>query len=93
MGAWTGIAEAQYRFLSRARAMDFRFNGDEEAGMICPACQDRELPCYPCFVVSGASCDAVMTPENGRVLSCSHEICVDCLLQLRGAPITHDGQL
>ena len=34
-----------------------------------------------------------MTPDNGRVLGCSHEICVDCLLQLRGAPITHDGQL
>ena len=34
-----------------------------------------------------------MTPDNGRVLGCSHEICVDCLVQLRGAPITHDGQL
>lgn len=36
---------------------------------------------------------AEMTPGNGRVLSCSHEICADCLLQLRSAPITHDGQL
>ncbi|KAF9649722.1 hypothetical protein BDM02DRAFT_3186073 [Thelephora ganbajun] len=62
------------RFLSRARALDFQFNGDEEAGLVCPACRD------------------LMTPDNGRVLSCSHEICADCLVQLRDAPITHDGQ-
>jgi len=74
-GGWTKIAEVRSRFLSRARAMDFQFSGDEEAGLICPACQDQ------------------MTPDNGRVLGCSHEMCADCLLQLRGAPITHDGQL
>ena len=44
---WAEIVEVQSRFLSRARAMDFQFSGDEEAGLICPACQDRELPCYP----------------------------------------------
>ncbi|KAF9784773.1 SNF2 family N-terminal domain-containing protein [Thelephora terrestris] len=60
------------RFLSRARAQNFC--GDEEAGYICPACQDQ------------------LTPINGRVLGCSHEICTDCVLQLRSAPITHDGQ-
>lgn len=37
--------------------------------------------------------DIELTSINGRVLGCSHEICADCLLQLRGAPITHDGQL
>lgn len=38
-------------------------------------------------------CNTELTPINGRVLGCSHEICADCLLQLRGAPMTHDGQL
>ena len=86
-GVWTEITEVGSRFLSRARAIDFQFSGDEEAGLICPACQDHRLP-SPRFI-----CDAEMAPDNGQVLNSSHKICVDCLLQLRGAPIAHDGQL
>ncbi|KAH0579625.1 hypothetical protein H2248_002475 [Termitomyces sp. 'cryptogamus'] len=29
--------------------------------------------------------------DNGRVLSCTHEICFDCLLNLQNSAIAHDG--
>lgn len=44
-GAWSENAKVLSRFLSRARAQDF--SGYEEAGLICPACQDRRFPRYP----------------------------------------------
>jgi hypothetical protein len=91
-GVWLEVTEVWLRFLSRARARDF--SEDEEPGYICPACQDRKPPpLLPFQHIEPLICDTELTPDNGRVLSCSHEICVDCLLQLRGAPITHDGQL
>ncbi|KZT24992.1 hypothetical protein NEOLEDRAFT_1156494 [Neolentinus lepideus HHB14362 ss-1] len=36
-------------------------------------------------------CGDLYTNDSGRVLTCKHQICFDCALGLRTAPIAHDG--
>ncbi|KAF9074434.1 SNF2 family N-terminal domain-containing protein [Rhodocollybia butyracea] len=36
-------------------------------------------------------CSDMFTPENGRVLTCGHEVCFDCILDTRNGPMQHDG--
>ncbi|EPQ55741.1 P-loop containing nucleoside triphosphate hydrolase protein [Gloeophyllum trabeum ATCC 11539] len=36
-------------------------------------------------------CGDFYSSDSGRVLACGHQVCFDCLLDLRTAPIAHDG--
>ncbi|KAF8921264.1 SNF2 family N-terminal domain-containing protein [Mucidula mucida] len=37
------------------------------------------------------ACTEPMQPNAGRILGCGHEMCFDCLLDMRNAPAAHDG--
>ncbi|KAF9451016.1 hypothetical protein P691DRAFT_773496 [Macrolepiota fuliginosa MF-IS2] len=45
--------------------------------------------------ISGTSdcpkCSDLLLPDNGRVLSCGHEICFDCSLTLKNSAFEHNG--
>ncbi|KAJ3854506.1 SNF2 family DNA-dependent ATPase [Lentinula lateritia] len=36
-------------------------------------------------------CEEIFAPEKGRILSCGHEICLDCVLDIRNSPMEHNG--
>lgn len=36
---------------------------------------------------------AVFAGDNGRILACGHEICIDCATDLANSPIGHNGIL
>ncbi|KAJ4480950.1 SNF2 family DNA-dependent ATPase [Lentinula aciculospora] len=36
-------------------------------------------------------CEEMFTPENGRILTCGHEVCFECILNIRNSPMEHDG--
>ncbi|KAF7300275.1 SNF2 family DNA-dependent ATPase [Mycena kentingensis (nom. inval.)] len=38
-----------------------------------------------------AHCQDLFTDENGRVLSCGHQVCSDCVEELDNTEISHDG--
>ncbi|KAG7452506.1 uncharacterized protein BT62DRAFT_879840 [Guyanagaster necrorhizus] len=65
-------------FLLRARAAEtFDFDDDEEGGEGGGSCP---------------ACEDYLTNETGRILGCKHEMCLDCLLDMRNAPIAHNGE-
>ncbi|KAK0210806.1 SNF2 family DNA-dependent ATPase [Desarmillaria ectypa] len=37
-------------------------------------------------------CEDYLTHETGRIFGCKHEMCFDCLLDMRNAPIAHNGE-
>ncbi|KAG6836974.1 hypothetical protein H0H93_016927 [Arthromyces matolae] len=69
------VAEVKKRALVRRRALEVLDFADED---------DEGEPCC-------AVCQEFFINDNGRVLSCSHEICFDCQINLQNAPIVHDG--
>nr|GAT50264.1 SNF2 family DNA-dependent ATPase [Mycena chlorophos] len=36
-------------------------------------------------------CKDIPTEDGGRILACGHEMCFDCTLEVRNAPIAHNG--
>ncbi|KAF8824539.1 hypothetical protein HHX47_DHR8000079 [Lentinula edodes] len=36
-------------------------------------------------------CEEILVPAKGRILSCGHEICLDCVLDIRNSPMEHNG--
>ncbi|KAK7677163.1 hypothetical protein QCA50_019872 [Cerrena zonata] len=38
-----------------------------------------------------ANCGEMFVNDSGNVLACSHEVCFECLLEMRNAPPSHDG--
>ncbi|KIK57545.1 hypothetical protein GYMLUDRAFT_203637 [Collybiopsis luxurians FD-317 M1] len=36
-------------------------------------------------------CNEMFTPENGRILMCGHQVCFECILDLRNSPMQHNG--
>lgn len=78
------------KFLVRARAAVIA--EDRDAGSSsCPVCNDgKETLCnHPL----SCSMIPVYQPNAGRILGCGHEMCLDCLDDMRNAPIVHDGIL
>lgn len=72
------VDDVRKMFLLRARGEEtLDFDDDEEGG-------GRESSC--------SSCEDYLTNETGRILGCKHEICFDCLLDMRNAPIAHNGE-
>ncbi|KAE9403438.1 hypothetical protein BT96DRAFT_1016994 [Gymnopus androsaceus JB14] len=63
------------QFLLRARASELLDYEDDEAG---------EAATCPV-------CEEVFTPVNGRVLTCGHEVCFDCIMDIRNSPMEHNG--
>ncbi|KAI0070881.1 hypothetical protein K474DRAFT_1737680 [Panus rudis PR-1116 ss-1] len=63
-------------FLERAKRT--KFNYDDE---VDPDDDDGTCP----------NCGDVYADGSGRVLSCGHVLCFDCLLELRAAPPAHNG--
>ncbi|KAF5337985.1 hypothetical protein D9758_014335 [Tetrapyrgos nigripes] len=41
--------------------------------------------------VSCPVCDEAFIENKGRILGCSHELCFDCMLDLKNSPIEHNG--
>lgn len=50
----------------------------------------KKLCCNPHTTCSMIT---VYQPNAGRILGCGHEMCLDCLDDMRNAPIVHDGIL
>ncbi|KAK0228592.1 SNF2 family DNA-dependent ATPase [Armillaria fumosa] len=72
------VDDVKKMFLLRARAEEtLDFDDDEEGG-------EGGLSC--------PSCEDYLTNETGRILGCKHEMCFDCLLDIRNAPIAHNGE-
>ncbi|KDQ52340.1 hypothetical protein JAAARDRAFT_210552 [Jaapia argillacea MUCL 33604] len=69
------VAQVKKGFMTRARMNDFDFSDDDDDG-----------PNAFC-----PKCNDLFMNDSGRVLVCGHEICFDCLLDLRTSPIDHDG--
>ncbi|KAG6902647.1 hypothetical protein C0995_013772 [Termitomyces sp. Mi166 len=69
------VAEVKKRSLLRRRASELLDFSDEA---------ETAEACCPV-------CQEFFMNDNGRVLSCTHEICFDCLLNLQNAAIAHDG--
>ncbi|KAG5651444.1 hypothetical protein H0H81_008625 [Sphagnurus paluster] len=76
MGA-TWVSEVKHRSLTRRRASELLDFSDEAdtPEANCAICEDY----------------VVFMNDSGRVLSCTHEICFDCLLDLKNSPIAHNG--
>ncbi|PBK96912.1 hypothetical protein ARMGADRAFT_989149 [Armillaria gallica] len=72
------VDDVKKMFLLRARAEEtLDFDDDEEGGGGGSSCP---------------SCEDYLTNETGRILGCKHEMCFDCLLDIRNAPIAHNGE-
>ncbi|KAK0450917.1 SNF2 family DNA-dependent ATPase [Armillaria borealis] len=72
------VDDVKKMFLLRARAEEtLDFDDDEEGGEGGSSCP---------------SCEDYLTNETGRILGCKHEMCFDCLLDMRNAPIAHNGE-
>ncbi|KAK0197054.1 SNF2 family DNA-dependent ATPase [Armillaria mellea] len=72
------VDDVKKMFLLRARAAEtLDFDGDKEGGEGGSSCP---------------SCEDYLTNETDRILGCKHEMCFDCLLDMRNAPIAHNGE-
>ncbi|KAK0483680.1 SNF2 family DNA-dependent ATPase [Armillaria novae-zelandiae] len=72
------VNDVKKMFLLRARAEEtLDFDDDEEGGEGGSSCP---------------SCEDYLTNETGRILGCKHEMCFDCLLDMKHAPIAHNGE-
>ncbi|KDR65835.1 hypothetical protein GALMADRAFT_131232 [Galerina marginata CBS 339.88] len=71
----TWANDVKRRFLLRAAAAA-NFDFDDE--------NDEPMGTCP-------NCNDMFVNDSGRVLSCGHEICFDCTLDLSNSPIGHDG--
>ncbi|KAL0952817.1 hypothetical protein HGRIS_007042 [Hohenbuehelia grisea] len=69
------VAQMKQRFLVRAAA--------SETLDFCDMVNDEDNTCPVCH-------DIYMS-DNARVLECGHELCFECLMELKQAPVTHDG--
>ncbi|KXN90402.1 hypothetical protein AN958_04271, partial [Leucoagaricus sp. SymC.cos] len=75
------------RFLLRTAAdelEDFDEGAALEGTPECPKCGDSHA-------LTSRSFSKVLFADNGRVLSCGHEICFDCCLNLSNSPFDHNG--
>ncbi|KAF8153937.1 SNF2 family DNA-dependent ATPase [Crassisporium funariophilum] len=69
------VADVKKRFLLRTAAAEY-FDFDDENG-------EPEATC--------PNCKDMYINDSGRVLSCGHELCFDCSLDLSNSPIAHNG--
>ncbi|KAJ3569137.1 hypothetical protein NP233_g5248 [Leucocoprinus birnbaumii] len=70
------VDEIKRRFLLR-KAADEMVDFDEEAELSgTPECP---------------KCRELLFSDNGRILSCGHEMCFDCCLNLKNSPFDHNG--
>ncbi|EAU87720.1 hypothetical protein CC1G_08756 [Coprinopsis cinerea okayama7 len=69
------VADVKKEFLLRAASVESVDFSDED---------DTAAPGCPV-------CGDVFSNDSGRVLSCKHEMCFDCMLNTRNGTITHDG--
>ncbi|GLB44215.1 putative SNF2 family N-terminal domain [Lyophyllum shimeji] len=69
------VTEVKRRSLIRRRASELLDFSDE-----------ADTPDSSCPV-----CHEFFSNDSGRVMSCMHEICFDCLLDLKNSPIAHNG--
>ncbi|EGO02949.1 hypothetical protein SERLA73DRAFT_103014 [Serpula lacrymans var. lacrymans S7.3] len=73
---WPWVTDIKKRFLTRALANDMMMFSDE-----------ADEPEATCPV-----CKDLYMHNTGRILACGHELCFDCIMDLKNAPIAHDGQ-
>ncbi|KAK0459781.1 SNF2 family DNA-dependent ATPase [Desarmillaria tabescens] len=71
------VDDVKKMFLLRARAAETLDFDDDEEGEEGSSCP---------------ACGDYLTNETGRILGCKHEMCFDCLLDMRNAPIAHNGE-